>query len=58
MCESFDRSAYRGQTVRLHVEGVEGNRAQTSFFIDDVALSVRQVSAGSDILPRRFRIRG
>ena len=38
--KSFDLSAYKGQTVRIHFEGVEGVQAQTSFLIDDVALSV------------------
>ena len=35
---SFDLSAYKGQTVRVYFEGVEGSTVATSFLIDDVSL--------------------
>ena len=38
---SFDVSAYRGQTVRIYFEGVEGSTVQTSFLIDDVSVLAR-----------------
>lgn len=38
---SFDVSAYRGQTVRIHFEGTEGAQVATSFLIDDVSVSAK-----------------
>ncbi|WP_119719326.1 Ig-like domain-containing protein [Cognatilysobacter tabacisoli] len=38
---SFDVSAYRGQTVRVYFEGVEGAQVATSFLLDDVSLQTR-----------------
>jgi len=35
---SFDLSAYKGQTVQIYFEGVEGSTVATSFLIDDVSL--------------------
>jgi hypothetical protein len=35
---SFDLSAYKGQTVQIYFEGVEGSSVATSFLIDDVSL--------------------
>lgn len=35
---SFDLSAYKGQTVQIYFEGVEGSVTATSFLIDDVSL--------------------
>ena len=35
---SFDLSAYKGQTVQIYFEGVEGSTIATSFLIDDVSL--------------------
>jgi hypothetical protein len=35
---SFDLSAYKGQTVQIYLEGVEGSSVATSFLIDDVSL--------------------
>jgi hypothetical protein len=37
---SFDLSAYAGQTVTVKFTGVEGSKLQTSFVVDDTALSV------------------
>ncbi len=39
--KSFDLSAYKGQTVRIYFEGVEGTTVATSFLIDDVTLNVQ-----------------
>ncbi|MES2298713.1 MAG: Ig-like domain-containing protein [Pseudomonadota bacterium] len=39
--KSFDLSAYKGQTVRIYFEGVEGASVITSFIIDDVSLTVQ-----------------
>ena len=39
--KSFDLSAYKGQTVRVYFEGVEGSAVATSFIIDDVTLSTK-----------------
>ena len=39
---SFDVSAFKGQTVRLQFHGVEDSSLQTSFIIDDTALTVTQ----------------
>ncbi len=35
---SFDVAAYKGQTLRVYFEGVEGSQVATSFLIDDVSL--------------------
>ncbi|MFN8011292.1 MAG: immunoglobulin domain-containing protein [Holophagaceae bacterium] len=39
--KTFDLSAYKGQTVRVYFEGVEGGTLQTSFVIDDASLKVQ-----------------
>jgi len=39
--KSFDLSAYKGQTVRIYFEGVEGSTVSTAFLIDDVTLNVQ-----------------
>ncbi|NHZ62486.1 CehA/McbA family metallohydrolase [Massilia genomosp. 1] len=39
--KTFDLSAYKGQTVRIYFEGVEGSTIPTSFLIDDVTLTTR-----------------
>jgi len=39
---SFDVSAFKGQTVRLQFHGVEDSSLQTSFLIDDTAVTVVQ----------------
>jgi hypothetical protein len=39
---TFDLSAYKGQTVRLHFGGVEDGSLATSFLVDDTALSITQ----------------
>jgi hypothetical protein len=39
--KSFDLSAYKGQTVQVHFSGTEGSMLQTTFLIDDVALTVQ-----------------
>jgi hypothetical protein len=36
--KSFDLSAYKGQTIQLYFEGIEGSQTATSFLIDDVSL--------------------
>jgi len=36
--KSFDLSAYKGQTIQLYFEGVEGSTTATSFLIDDISL--------------------
>jgi hypothetical protein len=36
--KSFDLSAYKGQTIQLYFEGVEGSTTATSFLVDDVSL--------------------
>jgi len=35
---TFDLSAYKGQTVQIYFEGVEGSTVSTAFLIDDVSL--------------------
>jgi hypothetical protein len=35
---TFDVSAYKGQTIRVYFEGVEGSQVATSFLLDDVSL--------------------
>jgi len=39
--KSFDLSAYKGQTVQIHFSGTEGSTLQTTFLIDDVAVTVQ-----------------
>ncbi|WP_374581701.1 CehA/McbA family metallohydrolase [Pseudoduganella sp.] len=38
---TFDLGAYKGQTVRIYFEGVEGSTVATSFIVDDVTLNVQ-----------------
>jgi len=38
---SFDLSAYKGQTIRVYFEGVEGSQVQTSFLLDDVSVKTQ-----------------
>jgi hypothetical protein len=38
---TFDMSAYKGQTVRVYFEGVEGSTVATSFIVDDITLNVQ-----------------
>jgi len=38
---TFDLSAYKGQTVRIYFEGIEGSTIQTSFIVDDVTLTAQ-----------------
>lgn len=38
---TFDLSAYKGQTVRIYFEGIEGSTVATSFVIDDVTLTTQ-----------------
>jgi hypothetical protein len=38
---TFDLSAYKGQTVRIYFEGIEGSTVATSFIVDDVTLNVQ-----------------
>ena len=37
--KTFDLTAWKGQTVRIYFEGIEGSTVQTSFIIDDVSLT-------------------
>jgi hypothetical protein len=39
--KTFDLAAYKGQTVRIYFEGVEGSTVATSFIVDDVGISVQ-----------------
>ncbi|MES2739723.1 MAG: Ig-like domain-containing protein [Pseudomonadota bacterium] len=39
--KSLDLSAYKGQTVRVYFEGVEGSTKATSFLIDDVSVNIQ-----------------
>jgi hypothetical protein len=39
---TFDLSAFRGQTIRVQLEGTEDVVLQTSFVLDDTALTVTQ----------------
>ena len=39
--KSFDLSAYKGQTVRVFFEGIEGSSVATSFVVDDVTLTTQ-----------------
>ncbi|MRV72280.1 carbohydrate-binding protein CenC [Duganella sp. FT92W] len=38
---TFSLDAYKGQTVRIYFEGIEGSAVQTSFLIDDVTVNVQ-----------------
>ena len=38
---TFDVSAYKGQTIRIYFEGIEGTQVATSFLVDDVSLTTR-----------------
>lgn len=40
--KSFDVTSYKGQSVRIQFHGTEDASLQTSFFIDDTALTVTQ----------------
>ena len=39
---SFDLGAFRGQTVRLQLHGVENGSRATSFLVDDATLTITQ----------------
>ncbi|MET3134451.1 hypothetical protein AAKU55_004751 [Oxalobacteraceae bacterium GrIS 1.11] len=39
--KSFDLSAYKGQSVRIYFEGVEGSSVATSFLLDDVSVTAQ-----------------
>lgn len=39
--KSFNLSTYKGQTVRIYFEGIEGSTVPTSFVIDDVTLTTQ-----------------
>jgi hypothetical protein len=36
--KSFSLAAYKGQTVQIYFEGIEGSQTATSFLIDDASL--------------------
>jgi hypothetical protein len=38
---NFDIAAYKGQTVRIYFEGIEGSQVATSFVIDDVTVTAQ-----------------
>ena len=38
LLKTFDMSPYKGQTVQVYFEGVEGSSVATSFLIDDVSV--------------------
>ncbi len=38
---TFDVTAYKGQTIRVYFEGIEGSQVATSFLVDDVSLITR-----------------
>jgi hypothetical protein len=38
---TFDVAAWKGQTVRVYFEGVEGSQVATSFLVDDVSLETQ-----------------
>ncbi len=40
--KSFDVSVYRGRTVRVYFEAVNDNGNQTSFLVDDAAMTITQ----------------
>ena len=37
---TFDVSAYKGQTIRVHFNGTEDSSVATSFFVDDTSLTI------------------
>ncbi|MES2902108.1 MAG: Ig-like domain-containing protein [Pseudomonadota bacterium] len=39
--KSFSLAAYKGQTVRIYFEGIEGSTVATSFIVDDVTLTTQ-----------------
>ena len=39
---TFDLSAFKGQTVRIHFSATEDLNTATSFFVDDLALNIKQ----------------
>ena len=39
--KSFNVSAYKGQTIRVYLLGTEDSSLQTSFVVDDFALTVQ-----------------
>jgi hypothetical protein len=39
--KTFNLNSFRGQTIRVYIEGVENSTLQTSFVIDDTALIVQ-----------------
>ena len=39
--KSFNLAAYKGQTVRIYFEGIEGSTVATSFIVDDVTLTTQ-----------------
>lgn len=40
--KTFSLLAYKGQTVRLYFQGIEDSTLATSFFVDDVALTIKK----------------
>ena len=40
--KTFDLSAFKGQTVRIHFSATEDLNTATSFFVDDFALNIKQ----------------
>jgi bacillopeptidase F (M6 metalloprotease family) len=40
--ETFDLTAYKGQTIRVYFKGTTDSSLLTSFFVDDVSLNVCQ----------------
>lgn len=38
---TFDVSAWKGQTVRIYFQGIEGSQVATSFLVDDVSLKTQ-----------------
>jgi len=40
--KTFDLSAYKGKTVRIHFSASEDTNTATSFFLDDLALDIKQ----------------
>ncbi len=45
--ESYDLSAYKGQTIQVYLVGTEDASNQTSFVVDDFALNVTTAGGGS-----------
>ncbi len=43
--KSFDVTAYKGQTIRVYLEGVENASLATSFFLDDFELNATTTTA-------------